>query len=615
MNHSYVSRLANPHVWLGWLVKKLSVHALALLMAFAFAHSLIYALIIPLWQAPDEPMLFEYAALTAELGRIPHSLDRSALLEQRILDSMNQQQFWSFVLQKPPATAPATFAAATDYFWMPRQVAGDPPGYFALAGFALRIAPNKQIDAQALLLRLLNALLMPALALCAYATACELIPPGAATAMPLAVTAMVVFQPMFNVINSAIGNDSLANLMAGIICWRWMRIIRTGATWRESMLLAVVLLAGLLIKRTILPYVLIIGATGLIVLLMRIWQHGQRSRNALAAGLFIAGFACVAWANTQIDRSSVWGWYRLGSQQPAMVLQQPTGPVLMIPAGQAIAYQLPAIAADRAKQSELRYGVQVWSDTNALGRLAIFNDDKRHEIRFAARPQPDSIDTIATIYPETRGVVLVVEADRGNLYLGDAWATSGETTIVAGGSFATPMLMPNSPLQLVSDYLRLSDIFWALRNNPSNQWLLPGWWDLLYASFWGHFGWMNIPFVYQSAWMWIIGIFCAFGLIGIPPLLMRYPAIQRKQFSSLAALCGVAVMLPLMNALAMPAGQAIQQGRYLFPALIPLAILVATGQSILLPKRYQKLWLVCWLAGTGFFAFSALTHLIRFYRG
>jgi hypothetical protein len=42
--------------------------ALAALILLALAHGLAYAFVVPIWHAPDEPMLYEYAALTAELG-------------------------------------------------------------------------------------------------------------------------------------------------------------------------------------------------------------------------------------------------------------------------------------------------------------------------------------------------------------------------------------------------------------------------------------------------------------------------------------------------------------------------------------------------------------------
>ena len=42
--------------------------ALIVLVLLSLAHGLTYALIIPIWQAPDEPLLYEYAALLVRLG-------------------------------------------------------------------------------------------------------------------------------------------------------------------------------------------------------------------------------------------------------------------------------------------------------------------------------------------------------------------------------------------------------------------------------------------------------------------------------------------------------------------------------------------------------------------
>ncbi len=43
---------------------------IVLLMLISLVHGLAYALLPPLWSAPDEPMLFEYAALVERLNRV-----------------------------------------------------------------------------------------------------------------------------------------------------------------------------------------------------------------------------------------------------------------------------------------------------------------------------------------------------------------------------------------------------------------------------------------------------------------------------------------------------------------------------------------------------------------
>src|SRR5262245_58529328 len=146
---------------------------LALIVLLALAHGLAYVFIVPIWQAPDEPMLYEYAGLTAELGRVPRAEDHSPALEQRLAASLSRQDFWRYTIRRAPATPPRTMAEVLALFPMPRQVGGDPPLYFALAALPLRLTAAWPPERQVRLLRLLNVLLLPALVACAYGAACE----------------------------------------------------------------------------------------------------------------------------------------------------------------------------------------------------------------------------------------------------------------------------------------------------------------------------------------------------------------------------------------------------------------------------------------------------------
>src|SRR5207253_6448087 len=47
-----------------------------LLAVLTLLHGLIYIALLPPWQTPDEPTVFEYAALLGQLGRVPTNLDR-----------------------------------------------------------------------------------------------------------------------------------------------------------------------------------------------------------------------------------------------------------------------------------------------------------------------------------------------------------------------------------------------------------------------------------------------------------------------------------------------------------------------------------------------------------
>jgi len=192
----------------GWLIA---------LMIVALAHGVAYALLVPLWQSPDEPMLYEYVALTAQLGRIPSAADRSPLVESRIVDSLARNDFWRYTVGSTSRPPPLTMDEALARFWMPRQVGGDPPAYFAASALPLRMAAAWSVDHQVLLLRLLNAALLPVVVLCAYGAARELgsqPADGTSRVFPIAVAALVALQPMATAIGAAIGNDGMAILLA-----------------------------------------------------------------------------------------------------------------------------------------------------------------------------------------------------------------------------------------------------------------------------------------------------------------------------------------------------------------------------------------------------------------
>src|SRR5262245_44992882 len=146
---------------------------LALIVLLALAYGLVYVFVVPIWQAPDEPMLYEYAALSAELGRVPRAEDHSPALEQRLAASLSRQSFWRYTIGRAPVTPPRTMAEVLALYPMPRQVDGDPPLYFALAALPLRLTAGWSPERQARLLRLLNALLLPGLVACAYGAARE----------------------------------------------------------------------------------------------------------------------------------------------------------------------------------------------------------------------------------------------------------------------------------------------------------------------------------------------------------------------------------------------------------------------------------------------------------
>src|SRR5204862_243558 len=77
-----------------------------LLAALTLLYSLLYIALLRPWQTPDEPTVFEYAALVSRLGRVPTSVDRDLALERRIVDSLARWHFFEYLIGHPPPALP-----------------------------------------------------------------------------------------------------------------------------------------------------------------------------------------------------------------------------------------------------------------------------------------------------------------------------------------------------------------------------------------------------------------------------------------------------------------------------------------------------------------------------
>lgn len=596
------TRPAQPRPWPAGAI------GAALLMLLALLHGLAYALITPLWQMPDEPMLYEYAALSAELGRPPRAGERSPALEARLLAALGRAGLWG------EAAPPADLLELERRFDMPRQVGGDPPLYFALAGAALGLAPGWTVEAQARLLRLLNAGLLPLAVLCAYLAGRRLLGEGPAALMP---AALVALHPMAAATGAAVGNDALANALGALLC---LLLLRAVAAPRPGRLLALALAAGLalLVKRSALPYALV--AAGLLALhlpasMLRAARRSPRRGWAMGLGLALALGGGGAWLAGQFDPAAAAGWQD-GRGAPAARAAAPGGPALLLRAGDELIQPLPARATAALRNGALRFGARVWSDGPASGRLVVFTGDRRQEHAFAVAPGA-SVELgayVPTIAPDVR---LGLVADSGWFYADGIWGRAAGLPgqIVANGGLDAPALRPGSPLRDAARYLRLDDLSWAAASGRPAQGIAPGEWARwVFVSFWGQLGWLDLPLVRGGVWEPLLGLACAAGLAGALLTVARPrtpPALRRGLLALLAAqLLGLLVLL--LNSVADPGPP--PQGRYLLPLLAPLALTLPAGIVALAPARHTRLWLAGWALLWTTFAAAALIRVAAHYR-
>jgi len=240
-----------------WLCPSRHTLILVALVVLALARGLLYAAVIPPWQAPDEPKHFEYARLVADKGGPVSGRERSVPLQQAIIDSMVRYRFWDLGYYGYPyddADPPQQF----DQVWAPIQasVLFHPPAYYGLCAMAVWPWLAADVVTQLYVMRLLNVLLFAGVIVAAFLTARELFP--ADTALLVAIPAAVLWQPTFTFISSSVNNDNLANLVTAWLIWLLVRWYVRGFSVLGGLAIVALLILGLLTKRTtlfILPLV------------------------------------------------------------------------------------------------------------------------------------------------------------------------------------------------------------------------------------------------------------------------------------------------------------------------------------------------------------------------
>jgi hypothetical protein len=594
------------------------------LAMLALLHGLLYAWLVPPWQAPDEPAQFEYAALISTLGRVPTRDDTDPALERRITDSLVRQFFFEYLIGHRPQPLPRSLGDARAIFFMPRQVGSDPPLYFALAALPLRALAGHRIEVQLLALRLLGVLFTVGAVLCTYGAARALLPGERGFA--LAAGIFVALQPMFVFIGASAGNDGFANLLGAALCWATVRAIRQGLDRRRLAGLLALALPGALTKRTLLPLLLVLAlvAIGLAIRsLTRVPLH-RATRRGLGAVLLV--LALGAWGvrgtlHRAIDPGAAADWELGAGAAPRVVAAPGTGQAaLELRPGQMVAQTLPQVIAEWAQNQELRFRARVWTAKGiARGRLAIDFGWATAETPFEATGQAQIVEVRTFVPLFCPYVRVLVGADTGTLYADQLDAQSERKrglNLLANGDLSRPFIRPGSVLAGLAGYLRLRELAWVWRSGrllepPPLGWELA---RIFFVSFWGQFGWMSVPLVGATPWEGALGLVCLGALLGLAGWLVRpHPPWQRRAVGLLLLILVAGLLFPLLNAYTQPRNQAIQQGRYLFPALAPIALLLVLGWRAFVPPRWRSVALAVWAAWWALFAAAAIELILRAY--
>lgn len=507
--------------------------AVALILLLTVARGIVYLLVIPPWQSPDETSHFAYVRFVTQnhclpaFGRIP--------VDGEIVDSMSRSGFWQLRYQAlgPPAVADSTEL---------RVASKHPPLYYLLGTLLLMPLEDEAILGQLYVLRLASVLMAALTVLVAVRTVKMMVPDD--PVLPLAVGSFIAFLPMHSFMSASVNNDNLAELTASLLIYLLVRMFRDGMSSVKVLGLIMLLGAGYFTKRTIAYTIPLVVISVPVYLRTRrygvtdCWLTIKRRARGLAQQAKMIGIALAE---------------RVRSHKRACIL------VLIGFICGALCFPLAA---------------QRWAPS--LRTTGRFQAGPAQEPSLPPSADPDHPSDSPCLEMTARQIL----------------------------KFA----------RISPAYLEKSLSPDAASPSSIGSYLLFG--LLTFASFWGNFGWMNIPL--DPIWYAMLATITLVALSGLCLRISRerqstagQPLLREPwQRGSFVVLLVASLLIFLQTSSLMVIQNIPQQGRYLFPAIVPLSTLFMIGLREFTPSSCRHALLLLFIFALFLLDTVCLTHYI-----
>ncbi|NPA90361.1 MAG: DUF2142 domain-containing protein [Chloroflexi bacterium] len=554
-------------------------------MLVYFAHALAWVFLLPPWQGPDEPGHYEYAHLLAQLRHPPHRHDAQQDVQARIIRSLDRWDFWRLTGQPRPTPLPTSFDQHPFLRRSGTQLGNETPLYYVIPALFTRLTGDPARACR--FARLWSVLLGAWVVFLAYRSARYVWPNN--TTLQHLFPLTVALLPMPTFIHATFNSNVLADVWGALFftsAWGWLR--RPRVSRREGAIYLILSLGALLIKRTT-----------LLLLPLAPWPLYARTRAHIRGRPLLARIAILLLIlPLLIPHIPTWAadWYKGRTHRPA-------ARVPVHERGDDHALLLTSQGPHRPRA----YVTQVLGPS-ALSELRGRTVVLQARVRALAQP--------------TWACISVIDA-RGRSDA-CAWATSTWRTwsLIHPISPASPyvqvvfglgnphewgapgaLLVDDAalrPLYGTRNYLKNGDI-----ERPLNRfayvlhrlqwhtspragirehlvhWLLAA--AVLFTSFWGNFGWLQYPLpipVYV-----LLALLSAWSVGQWWRWWRRLPPGPERDVWTFTGLAGVWFLSAML--LAAWRVDWLPQGRYMFPALLPLVALGLQGLYTAWPERYR----------------------------
>jgi hypothetical protein len=620
---------------ISWLVRR----SLPIVLAVSLANGLLYALLIPPWQGPDEHSHFAYAVLLDRYGMDVAQLQSQQLGEQRhdlaleraVTASMDRYDFTR--LQAVHSAPGATSNAGYSLYWELSQ----PPAYYWLGVMALRTAralgvnvdPYGDPEGVLRLLRGVSVLLATVVAGLAW-MAGKLLGGYERNEfaqrrrgrgwLKLVLPLTVSLLPMHAFSTSVANNDIMAELLVSTLFVVLVALLRYPTSLRGAALaLAAIALAiaSPFTKASAMAAAMPLASIGLAAWAgLLVWRAVRRQLSdqnrrtgwvpatvallvvILTAAVFVSLYepsgTAVGWHASATTFDAVPRVAAAGAHKGSYVIElRPTG-------GGAVAYQtlvpkIPHPAFDVAFAGWARAVGP--SPNSAAATLAVQQGGKRLGLGVAQLPSTGEWTQLTVqgrVFESSDAVTLQLGAWQGDVQFDDfSLETRNFSAPWPDPVFSLNLLNPSGEQEafrlrpivaklVPSDVTGMADAL----VNPQQFSRLKLWRyyaNMEFQSFWGNFGWLSIPL--PGAVYTMIGLLMVLALSGLIwqglHRLGRWSATEWTTIVAIAALAATISLTYLRQTMTVIVDGTTPylQGRYLFVLSIGIAWLILAGMS------------------------------------
>jgi hypothetical protein len=614
---------------------------LLLLLALALVRGVIYASVTYPWQVPDEQGHYEYARLMVDQKQIPTSRAESALLQQEVINSMQAFDWWHFVGQPTPQDLPPDFNADPLLRLSRPQVGDEPPLYYLLPAVGYLLTHADSVELQLYAMRFASVLFIVATVWLSYLVAQELFSDN--QLLGIAVPALVALLPMFAYIGAGVNNDVGAAAAASWVFLLLARLFRRGATWRRAIWLLLATGLALLVKKTNLflaPSVVVAAIVYIRPRLKRGPWLGYLVRGAAAiAGVMLVLLLVLS----RVPTGDVWAWQE--RPRPWMQTQSDTFSrtgnfsihlkddsvdwtrklVQTIPPG-----QMSRVAGKTVTLSAWIRG----RGEGQPGMLLIRDSEAETSARFVAGTDWTYVSVSHIIDPRAAflDVILIAGSDanesRSDLYLDDIALISDSgsgnpmNNLLRNGSAEIPQSLVGALPGYLKIYFRIpvdmGDRLFDPRYYTASQirfYLLSLW--FVFRTFWAVFAYLALGV--SSAWyyLWAAVTLVAFIGVATKSPRIRFWDADTGDRSKILFVFGIALLIITLQTL-LPMLRLVHswmpQGRYMFPAIVPVSIFLVLGVRQVFPVKLRNVSVLALVIIAGVFDFVCLfNYLISYF--